>query len=208
MDVRALIKTYPSIIPLVLANLVPLGGVLFLGWDLFSILYLYWLESAVIGIFNVIKIIIVGPISSILVVPFFIFHYGMFMSGHLIFLVALFGPKGAQISFPPFGFVLKTMTPGIAVALLFLFGSHTYSFFTNFIGRVEYIRKDVKNQTTDPYQRIVLMHLTIIFGGGLVMWFGKPVAGLVVMVILKIIMDGRAHVKEHARLSKVGSEGR
>lgn len=45
----------PSTVLLVAANLVPLVGVLFLGWSLWTILVLYWLENGVIGFFNVLK---------------------------------------------------------------------------------------------------------------------------------------------------------
>jgi hypothetical protein len=37
-------------------NLVPLIGVLFLGWDLASILVMYWIETGIIGVINVLKI--------------------------------------------------------------------------------------------------------------------------------------------------------
>jgi cytochrome c oxidase subunit IV len=40
---------------LVFANLVPLAGALTLGWDVGTILWLYWMESAVVGALNVIK---------------------------------------------------------------------------------------------------------------------------------------------------------
>ncbi len=41
---------------LVAFNLIPLAGVLWFGWDLFSILVLYWLESGVVGVVNVLRI--------------------------------------------------------------------------------------------------------------------------------------------------------
>jgi hypothetical protein len=45
------------------ANLVPLAGVLLFGWDLFSVMLVYWLENGVIGAFNVIKIAMArGPV--------------------------------------------------------------------------------------------------------------------------------------------------
>lgn len=37
-------------------NLVPLIGVLFLGWDLPSILLMYWIETGVVGLINVLRI--------------------------------------------------------------------------------------------------------------------------------------------------------
>ena len=47
-----------SDISLLIVNLIPLFGALFLGWSLFSILIIYWLESAVIGFYTLIKMII------------------------------------------------------------------------------------------------------------------------------------------------------
>ena len=49
-----------------------------------------------------------------------------------------------------------------------------------------------------PYGRIILMHVTIIFGGWLVLALGAPVMALVLLIVLKIISDVRAHDKEHA----------
>lgn len=41
---------------LILANLIPIYGVLVLGWKAFDIVIFYWLETIIIGLFNVIKI--------------------------------------------------------------------------------------------------------------------------------------------------------
>ncbi len=40
----------PSAIVLVLVNLLPLGGVLALDWQVFDVLLLYWSENVVIGV--------------------------------------------------------------------------------------------------------------------------------------------------------------
>ena len=48
-----------STLVLVVANLVPVAGTLFLGWNLSDVLVLYWAESAVIGFFNIGKIILI-----------------------------------------------------------------------------------------------------------------------------------------------------
>lgn len=52
----AVIRRYPTSLPLILANLVPLAGVFFLDWKLFEILFLYWLEVVVYGLFSVEKL--------------------------------------------------------------------------------------------------------------------------------------------------------
>ncbi len=51
-----------------------------------------------------------------------------------------------------------------------------------------------------PYGRIILMHLTILFGGWLILALGAPILALVLLIVLKIVSDVRAHDKEHAAL--------
>ena len=72
------IKSFPAI-ALVLANMFPIFAVLFMGWDVFMLLLLYLAETAIIGIYGVLKLIIVARFWSIFIVPIFIFAYGMIM---------------------------------------------------------------------------------------------------------------------------------
>ena len=44
-----------AVVALIVANLVPLIGVLFLGWSVWNILIVYWLENGIVGAFNVLK---------------------------------------------------------------------------------------------------------------------------------------------------------
>jgi hypothetical protein len=48
-----------------------------------------------------------------------------------------------------------------------------------------------------PYSRIVLLHITLIFGGFLMMALKSPIMGLLFFILLKIGMDLLAHLKEH-----------
>ncbi len=80
-----------------------------------------------------------------------------------------------------------------------LFISHGISFFTNYLGRREYLGTDLKTQMGEPYKRIVVMHLTIILGGFLTMLLRTPVAALLLLIALKTATDLYAHRKEHAR---------
>ena len=45
-----------SAIALVIANAIPLVGVLFFGWSLITILVLYWVENGIVGFWNIPKI--------------------------------------------------------------------------------------------------------------------------------------------------------
>ncbi|QDT70329.1 hypothetical protein MalM25_32760 [Planctomycetes bacterium MalM25] len=53
-----------SVVTLVAANVLPLLGVLFLGWRAFDVVFLYWLENVVIGVINVLKILTCWPDSE------------------------------------------------------------------------------------------------------------------------------------------------
>jgi hypothetical protein len=194
--------TSPSTLLLIVANLVPVAGTIFLGWNLSDVMVLYWAESAVIGFFNVCKIAVIGRWAALLAGPFFIGHFGGFMAVHFLFIYTLFvkGPQGmdsggelaevAQLFF--------LLWPALAV----LFVSHAYSFFSNFIGRGEYRERTVKDQMSEPYSRIIFMHMVLIFGGGLSMILGQAQPVLIAVIGLKIYFDVKAHIKERTRGGK------
>jgi hypothetical protein len=190
-----------SVWAILVANLVPLYGAVFLQWDLFSILFAYWMETAVIGFWTIAKIVYTQRWLAILIAPFFVFHYGAFMFGHLIFLVGFFSPEGLQGSFLPSFPVFTSYVLGLLPAFATAFIAHGISFFTNFIGKKEYERLQSKDVMQSPYKRIILMHIAIIFGGWLIMLSGTSVAGFAVFIVLKTALDIRAHLKEHAALT-------
>lgn len=195
------IRSHVSVIPLIIANIIPLFGVMFFNWSLFQILFLYWLESGVIGFYNVFKLIKINGLLNILLVPFFIVHFGGFMAGHLIFIFAFFAPELTHASFFPQS---KTFLPLLQTSIfpiMTLFISHGISFFTNFIGKREYQHMNAGKQMQAPYKRIIIMHLTILFGGWLILLFKEPVLGLILLIAIKMIIDIRTHEKEHASLN-------
>src|SRR5687767_8576128 len=79
---------------LIAANVVPLVGVLFWGWDVFPLLLLFWVENVVIGALNVLKMLLADPEDAALwagklfMVPFFCVHYGIFTSVHGAFVLS------------------------------------------------------------------------------------------------------------------------
>ena len=192
-------RIYPSIVFLVLANLIPFYGAIFLGWDILALMRLFWLETAVIGIFSIVRQIIANPIFSIFTVPFFIFHFGAFMSIHLIFINALFGGDQGEWFFGGTGFLVQFMQYASLywVAVIALFVSHGYSLISNYINKEEYKRLKPFDSMGMAYDRVMLMHFTLLLGGGLVAVLGAPIYALVFLLVLKLAMDVTGHVKEH-----------
>jgi len=192
--------TSPSTLALIGANLISLAGVLFLDWKLGDVMVLFWAESAVIGFWNVIKLAVVGKWAALFAAPFFVGHFGGFMAGHFLFIYYMF-VRGINAAGPEPGVwaaLLDLFVP-LWPALAVLFISHGVSFFTNYLGRREYLGTDLKTQMGEPYKRIIVMHLTIILGGFLTMLLRTPVAALLLLIALKTATDLYAHRKEHAR---------
>jgi hypothetical protein len=195
----------PSSLALIVANLVPLAGAAFFGWELSDVMVLYWAESAIIGFFNICKIAVIGRWFALLAAPFFAGHFGGFMAVHFLFVYGIF-VEGMQAGGSA-GDLREVAALFVALwpALLALFLSHGYSFVANFLGRQDYRDRTVRDQMAEPYTRIVFMHLVLIFGGGLTLILGGPTPVLLLVIGAKIWFDLRAHLKQ--RLPKKGAGG-
>ena len=104
-----------SVLALLIANLVPLAGVVFFGWNLATILIIYWLENGIVGFWNVPRMLLAGRSSvlggrptptvagaslpsqamvgpgcgSSVMIVFFLVHYGLFWFVHGVFVFAI-----------------------------------------------------------------------------------------------------------------------
>ncbi|MBI2754415.1 MAG: hypothetical protein HYX46_13045 [Betaproteobacteria bacterium] len=199
---------WPSSWFLLAANVLPLAGVLLLGWSVPTLLILYWLESAIVGFFTAIKLWMVGRAESVgmalIYVPFFIVHFGAFMFAHgmfLLYLIALMGVRfrGGPLDIDIERFVQDYVSgPGLPLAALALFVSHAVSFFTNFLGRREHEGRNTERVMLDPYRRILVMHVTILAGAVPFVLLRAPAVLAALLVPLKLVADFAAHAKEHA----------
>jgi len=199
----------PSSVVLILANLIPLYGVAFLGWEVFPVILLFWFENVVVGGYNILKILWARPsdigrwVGKVFMVPFFTFHYGMFTFVHGIFVLALFGAGVVEMNDPgPGMFADAIAAAGVTWAAMALIASHGFSFAYNYIGRGEYRQATIENLMKQPYARVVVLHIVLITSGFLVMALGAPVLGLILLIVLKIGVDVTAHLKERARFEK------
>jgi hypothetical protein len=152
---------------------------------------------------------------KLFLIPFFAFHYFFFCAGHGVFVFHLFPDEdnffGEISGVEPLGALYRAVeifsTP-LAFAAAVLAASHVISFLVNYLGGREYERTDLRRLMTMPYGRIVVLHLTIIFGGFATMALGGPLWVVVVLVVVKTGVDLRMHLTEHldaggARASEV-----
>jgi hypothetical protein len=213
------------LIVLLTANAIPLFGVLFLGWDAFYIVLLYWTENIVIGFYNVLKMVFaavphpIAHLGKLFLIPFFIVHYGGFTAVHGFFVLALFHKDGqgppmdgmnwpcflvfVQMLFNVIGYMYSVIPPQVKLAVLALFVSHGVSFVQNYLLRREYATAKPDKLMGSPYRRVVVMHIAILAGGFLTMAVGSPAALLVVLIVLKTILDINLHNREHKKAATV-----
>jgi hypothetical protein len=208
----ALTRSAPLAVALLIgANLIPLAGVLWFGWDVATILYAYWIESGIVGLLNVPKMLLAGgrgqPGSTVgaadsiggrmALVGFFAVHYGLFWLVHGVFITVLTG------NFMAFGFgnPLATVTSdqGLLIAAAALFASHAVSLWLNFLKRGEYRTTSIGAQMFAPYPRVFVMHITIVLGGIVVIGAQQPVFLVALLVLLKTVVDLGLHLREHGR---------
>ena len=209
----------PSAIVLILANLVPLFGVLFLGWRVFDVIILYWAENVVIGVINVLRMIACKPGLSLaditkdgsepdltdtqrrmvarvaggarlFIIPFFIVHYGMFCFGHFTAVTGLFD-----------GELPTSWRSPLWLGVAAIFVSHLVSYWTNFIAGGEYKRTSLTQLMKRPYGRIIALHIAVIAGGFVVTLLGNPLPALLVLIAIKIVIDLRLHENERHKFA-------
>jgi hypothetical protein len=206
----------PTVIALVAANLFPLYGVLALGWEVFPIMLLFWMENLIIGGFNALKMLCAAPqdrmkwLGKLFLVPFFSFHYGCFTLVHGVFVFGLFGGAFRQgAPFPGWsGLARQIGELHLGYAVLALVASHAFAFGYTYLWRGEYRTASLKELMQAPYGRVAVLHLTLLGGGILVNAMHSPTAGLILLVALKIFFDVRSHEKERRRVRPQARPGR
>lgn len=208
------------LIALIAANIVPLWGVLFLKWDAFYIVLLYWSENLAVGFYNILKMAFakvphpLEHLKKVFLISFFTIHYGGFTAIHGFFVLMLFkkgqGEFLKDINWPCFLAFLQillnvakqaysVMPTAMRYALAALFASHGVSFVLNYLIKGEYASAQSEKLMGSPYGRVVVMHIAILFGAFLTMAIGSPVAILIILVLLKTVVDAKLHLQQHRK---------
>ena len=180
-----------------------------------DLLWIYWSQSVIIGIFNVVKILTLKKFSTegfkqgnkqvlptkgakISTAIFFLFHYGFF---HFVYAIFLGG----------FSIFAGTASDGSGKGYLFYSAA---TFFVSYL--IEFIKsRNEEGQEIPnlgrlmfaPYVRIVPMHLTIILGGliGAVGSYFSANANLSIIVLftgIKTAVDLITHSVDFSALRK------
>lgn len=208
------------LLALIIANIIPLFGVFWLGWNAGEIIVLYWAENLVVAVYTILKIII-APVthrsqhlSKLGTIAFFILHYGGFVAVHGVFVLSFIGEEPDvfagmdSVSFlGPLVFLvlmlnvienmISVMPAYMLLPLIGLFLSHGLSFFQIHIRKQEYLEKTPKQLMSQPYKRMLVMHIALLAAGFFIIQKGSPLPLLIILIILKIGLDVFLHFKGH-----------
>jgi len=198
------------LILLILLNAVPLYGVFFWNWQSFDLIFLYWLENLIIGLFTLIRFLVrpyshpLELIFPLFLAPFFAVHYGGFCFVHGSIVIALFGGdilgEISRLNIPEVIMpIIDTRHLFWPVAALLIYQL------------IDYIRDsierglgsdNIKTLMVAPYRRIIVLHLTIIASGFALAALDEPLAGLVILVVLKTSFDIYHWLKDEKQIAE------
>ena len=190
---------------LIAANLFAMGVAYATGMGLNEMLFVYWMQSVIIGICAVIRILNLKsfstkdfsmsggrveetPAGKRRAATSFILIYGTMHVGYLVFLW-FGGPSIGRMQGSLLGY-------GLCAAVFAV--NHAYSLYKNMqadaVGR-----PDLGNLMMLPFARIVPMHFTVVVGNAM----ANGIAATFFFLIFKTFLDVILHCAEHSTLSTV-----
>ncbi len=190
---------------LILVNLIPLYGVWFLGWDAKRMFVVYAMETVIVGIINVLKMMVVTLFvnkkhlwntangtntmaSGWFFIFFFIIHYGffVFVQTQIFFKVCNFGKDDSLIF--NYGKIPTILgDDGKLVLLIFIIYYTAQSLFT-FFGNGDYKNISMGRLMFEPYIRIFSQQLIVILGS-FFLTFGASKIFIIIFVMVKIFFE-------------------
>lgn len=187
-----------SLVLTVLGNLLPLLGVLFAKWDIYTLLIYYWCETGIIGFWTVVTISLHegdegrsldgatprNATNSTTSALFITLHAGFFMAIHLFLMSSLYGEAwpghltSPQVFIETF-LVEQNLWPMLAVV---------------FLQRAAIVWQERHAPSIRPaiaglYLRIIVMQVVIIIGSWGVLLLDTGLFGLMLLVLMKTLLD-------------------
>ncbi len=185
-----------SVVLVVLVNAGVLVQAVVQGWTAADVMATFQIESAVIGVLNVPRILAAqqsGVAERIGTTFFFLFHYFFFLAIQSVFLFvwlsALVGgfKAGAQ------------MLPAAATFVV----SHAYSLYRNYFKGGEYRRVTANDMMFRPYSRVFPMQFAVVGGIFALQMFGIgwSMTPALILVAIKTGIDVASHLGERKKQS-------
>jgi len=206
-------KLYINISIAILINLIPIWGVIFQNWSAYNILFVFWLQTLVIGIVNIPKIIIYYKKSTVhtlwglffFLAPFIALMPSLYLFVYFFLnseIISIFTPQNTSVVvndnkiFSDFILIFKNNLSIFYILCI----SEIYLFFTIFIGEKEYIEGQelplsvpsgdrVNDPTFVPFGRVVSLIILTLLGFFPTLLTNSTFPAIILLVIGKILFD-------------------
>lgn len=183
-------STILAVLALIIANLLPMVGVFFSKMRPENLLFLYFLETWIIGFYNIFKIRkasaaitpqeekllkaqlfakSINKISSASIALLFTLQYVVVVLMYgaalfLFFIPAFFAEEARYSDRIAVSFPTLQQIPNFILLLFTLVASHGISYAVNYIGKREFEKVSPVHQMLQPYDRILAMHFFVLLG--------------------------------------------
>jgi hypothetical protein len=201
-----------SLLAVAAANLAPLGMVLLGHWGVGEILLLYWLETGIVGVFTVLRVLLTPAPSpqrkrltfrqlqtapSRTTLPLVLADWGII--GKALLALFFFLPYALLLTLQgyilyiflavagPYGWPLQAVLWGA----LGLSASHALGFAADYLASGESGRAGAETLVGTPFHRLVIMQLVLGCGGWAADSFGHAASIMSVFVAVKLAIDLR-----------------
>ncbi len=194
---------------LIVANLIPLGGVLFFGWEPVSVFVFYIFETILVGLFTVLKMLTVyftnrdvairrepdidtASASGFVLIPFFLFHYFffVFIQTGIFFALTGFVIRDFKSPFHLFNNLMHFISAETSIALAGLVMSQAISYAMDFMLSGDFKTTSLAQLMSQPYSRIFIQQFAVILGGFVFILFNlffPEILFLVFIVIFSLV---------------------
>ncbi|QOD60181.1 hypothetical protein H9I45_12635 [Polaribacter haliotis] len=163
-----------------------------------SILFAYFLETIVIGIFNALKMlwsILYGKSkkTDFGLILFFLLHYGMFVAIQSLFGFSLFGMEGTSPIKEPFNIIenygIILNLEDIKYALPSIIFMHLGKFITDYIHQKKYLEFTAKEIMFKPYVRIFVQQFVVILSFFFIVFGEAGIIAAILLIFFRLIID-------------------
>lgn len=162
-----------------------------------TILFAYFLETLIIGIFNALKLFFTIKYSrsnSYGLILFFLFHFGFFVAIQSIFGFAIFSfGNDASIIKEPFYLIENytniLMLEDIQYALPAIIFTHLGKFFTDFLQNKKYQKFSPEEIMFKPYVRIFIQQFVVIIAFFFIVFGNVGIIAAILLIFFRLMID-------------------
>ena len=180
-------------------NIIGLIVLLYLGKiEPYTVVFGYFLETIIIGFFTIIKMYMAskhdGSGKSIwFLIPFFIFHYGMFVAIQSVFAFVVIGIGGKSFIREPFNLIDNYTAilsfKGMEFVLPLLIGTQLLKLVLDFTLPKKYLEFTANDIMVKPYVRIFIQQFTVILAMFFIIFSNAGVIAAILLIIFRAFVD-------------------